>query len=85
MKYLLDTVTLVRHFAGTGHIGPKALEILNKFDNQLFQVKKHLIKLKALNQFGINILIYSPRAKPSGHPFRVIEPGIASPQIGPAV
>ncbi len=27
MKYLLDTVALVRHFAATGRIGPKALEI----------------------------------------------------------
>lgn len=33
MNYLLDTVTLVRHFTGNGIIGQKALEIMNNIDN----------------------------------------------------
>jgi len=33
MQYLLDTVTIVRHFAETGKLGRKAQEILNSTEN----------------------------------------------------
>lgn len=33
MQYLLDTVTLVRHFTEIGKLGKKAQEILNSSDN----------------------------------------------------
>jgi len=33
MQYLLDTVTLIRHFTETGKLGKKAKEILNFNDN----------------------------------------------------
>ncbi|HOO72741.1 MAG TPA: PIN domain-containing protein [Spirochaetota bacterium] len=33
MKYLLDTVIVIRHFAATGKIGIKAKEILENTDN----------------------------------------------------
>ena len=32
MQYLLDTVTVVRHFTDTGRIGKKARNILNKVE-----------------------------------------------------
>jgi len=38
MQYLLDTVVLVRHFAGSGKLGKKASRILDgieKSDDQL--------------------------------------------------
>ena len=50
MKYLLDTVTLVRHFAATGHIGPKALEILNEFDNHFFVSVVSLMEIMYLSE-----------------------------------
>ena len=33
MQYLLDTVTMVRHFAETGKLGRKAQKILNSTEN----------------------------------------------------
>ena len=33
MQYLLDTVTIVHHFAGTGKLGRKAQKILNSTGN----------------------------------------------------
>ena len=32
MQYLLDTVTIVRHFTGTGYIGSKAASILDTIE-----------------------------------------------------
>jgi len=43
VQYLLDTVTIVRHFTDTGYIGIKAREILNNFDNH-FLISVGLIK-----------------------------------------
>ena len=50
MKYLLDTVTLVRHFASTGHIGTTALEILNEFDNHFFISVVSLMEIMYLSE-----------------------------------
>jgi len=33
MQYLLDTITIVRHFTDSGKIGNKAQEILNQINN----------------------------------------------------
>ncbi len=50
MKYLLDTVALVRHFAAAGRIGPKAVEILNDFDNHFFISVVSLMEIMYLSE-----------------------------------
>ncbi len=34
MQYLLDTVTIIRHFSGEGFVGKKAAEILGDYENR---------------------------------------------------
>nr|VFJ43886.1 MAG: hypothetical protein BECKFW1821A_GA0114235_100564 [Candidatus Kentron sp. FW] len=34
MQYLLDTVTIVRHFSGHGKIGRKAVDILDLIESR---------------------------------------------------
>lgn len=61
MQYLLDTVVLVRHFAGSGKIGRKATSILDgleKSDDQLLISVISLMEVMYLsekNRIGINL------------------------------
>ncbi|MBW2000602.1 MAG: hypothetical protein JRJ29_21915, partial [Deltaproteobacteria bacterium] len=61
MDYLADTVTIVRHFAGTGHIGKEARLILDgveKGKNHLFLSSISLVEILYLaekNRIGINL------------------------------
>ena len=36
MSYLLDTVTIVRHFTNIGRIGKTAVQVLTRLDNHFF-------------------------------------------------
>ena len=50
MQYLLDTVTVVRHFTDTGHLGTKAVEILNEFDNHFLISVVSLMEIMYLSE-----------------------------------
>ena len=50
MKFLLDTVTVIRHFTDTGPIGTKALEILNRFDDPFFISVVSLMEIMYLSE-----------------------------------
>ncbi|MBM3237027.1 type II toxin-antitoxin system VapC family toxin [Candidatus Poribacteria bacterium] len=50
MPYLLDTVTIVRHFTDTGYIGIKAREILNDFDNHFLISVISLMEIMYLSE-----------------------------------
>lgn len=50
MKYLLDTVTIVRHFSDIGRIGRKALKILNEPDNDFFISVVSLMEILYLSE-----------------------------------
>ena len=50
MKYLLDTVTVVRHLTDIGHIGTKAIGILNAFDNNFLISVVSLMEIMYLSE-----------------------------------
>jgi len=50
VPYLLDTVTIVRHFTDTGYIGIKAREILNDFDNHFLISVISLMEIMYLSE-----------------------------------
>lgn len=50
VKFLLDTVTVIRHFTDTGPIGTKALEILNRFDDHFFISVVSLMEIMYLSE-----------------------------------
>ena len=50
MQYLLDTITIVRHFTDTGYIGIKAREILNDFDNHFLISVVSLMEIMYLSE-----------------------------------
>ena len=50
MQYLLDTVSIVRHFTDTGNIGKKAREILNQFDNHFIISVISLMEIMYLSE-----------------------------------
>jgi PIN domain nuclease of toxin-antitoxin system len=50
VQYLLDTVTIVRHFTDTGNIGKKANEILNQCDNHFIISVVSLMEIMYLSE-----------------------------------
>ena len=50
MQYLLDTVTIIRHFTDTGYIGRKACGILNEFDNHFLISIVSLMEIMYLSE-----------------------------------
>lgn len=45
MKYLVDTVALVRHFTERGEIGRKALDVLNAIDSSNLMIAVSIVSL----------------------------------------
>ena len=50
MKFLLDTVTVVRHLTDMGHIGIKAIGILNAFENNFLISVVSLMEIMYLSE-----------------------------------
>ena len=50
MEYLLDTVTVVRHFSEVGKIGKKARDILNNLENQFIISVISLMEIMYLSE-----------------------------------
>ena len=50
MQYLLDTVTVVRHFSEVGKIGKRAREILNNLENQFIISVISLMEIMYLSE-----------------------------------
>lgn len=50
MQYLLDTVTVVRHFSEVGKIGKKARDILNNLENQFIISVISLMEIMYLSE-----------------------------------
>lgn len=50
MSYLLDTVTVVRHFANVGRIGKTAVQILQGLDNHFFISVVSLMEILYLSE-----------------------------------
>jgi len=58
MQYLLDTVTIIRHFSAMGRIGEKAREILNSSENSFIISVISLMEIMYLsekNRIGISL------------------------------
>ncbi|RKY77190.1 hypothetical protein DRQ07_09080, partial [candidate division KSB1 bacterium] len=59
MLYLLDTVTIIRHFSDIGNIGKKAREILNQKSNNFMISVISLMEIMYLaekNRIDINLM-----------------------------
>lgn len=61
MIYLLDTVTIIRHFSGSGKLGNKARDIINSFErtNDEFFISvislMEIMYLSEKNRIGIDL------------------------------
>jgi hypothetical protein len=55
MQYLLDTVTLIRHFTGTGKIGHVAAQILNSVEDCEHLLVISVVSLKDSDGGGLRM------------------------------